>query len=127
MIFPVRVMKRTHLPGKTISLARFPLSIKACTSFLHCVDFPALSQPSKTIRAPRPAILSRDMSGALRNSLLLRAVGDLVTTNLNRRWNGRHINVIVHGLLQLQPGSHAKHGSVFNLDKTHTTCNCNSE
>ena len=57
-----RAVKHQYLPGKAISLARFPLSIKACTSFLHCVDFPALSQPSKTIRAPLPAMLSRDKS-----------------------------------------------------------------
>lgn len=44
--------KFLNLPGNPMYSAFMFLSFRIWTSFLHWVDFPALSQPSKTIRAP---------------------------------------------------------------------------
>lgn len=56
-------------PGNRIISAGRPLCCNACTSVWHCVVFPALSTPSRTIKAP----LLQDM--ALENNWKCGTVG----------------------------------------------------
>ena len=71
-----------HLPGNAMHSAFMFLSFRIWTSFLHWVDFPALSQPSNTIRAPLPQfganiVLSNEQIAAYKHRPRIRCLNKL--------------------------------------------------